>query len=92
MAYTAGKLEANAMKRGAAGAHLPTPWLFEPAKCPDDRADYYLVHTGPSINQYGALALSDYNVERDGAKSFLALLSTRLRRTDWFQLYSVESF
>ena len=27
-----GKLGANAMKRVAAGAHLPTPWLFEPAK------------------------------------------------------------
>ena len=31
---------ANARKRGAAGAHLPTPWLFEPAKRPDDRTDY----------------------------------------------------
>ena len=30
------------MKRGAAGAHLPTPWLIEPAKRPDDRADYCL--------------------------------------------------
>ena len=37
-----GKLGANAMKRVAAGAHLPTPWLFEPAKRPDDRADYCL--------------------------------------------------
>ena len=26
----------------AAGAHLPTPWLFESAKRPDDRADYCL--------------------------------------------------
>ena len=34
-----GKLGANAMKRAAAGAHLPTPWLFEPAKRQDDRAD-----------------------------------------------------
>ena len=34
------KLEANAMKRIAAGAHLPTLWLFEPAKRPDDTADY----------------------------------------------------
>ena len=25
------KLGANAMKRVAAGANLPTPWLFEPA-------------------------------------------------------------
>ena len=31
-----------AMKRVAAGAHLPTPWVFEPAKRPDDRADYCL--------------------------------------------------
>ena len=30
------------MKGVAAGAHLPTPWLFEPAKRPDDRADYCL--------------------------------------------------
>ena len=30
------------MKRVAAGAHLPTPWLSEPAKRPDDRADYCL--------------------------------------------------
>ena len=37
-----GKLRANSMKRVAAGAHLPTPWLFEPAKRPDDRADYCL--------------------------------------------------
>ena len=37
-----GKLEAYAMKRVAAGAHLPTLWLFELAKCPDDRADYCL--------------------------------------------------
>ena len=34
-----GKLGANAIKRVAGGAHLPTPWLFEPAKRPDDRAD-----------------------------------------------------
>ena len=34
------KMDAYAMKRVAAGAHLPTPWFFEPAKRPDDRADY----------------------------------------------------
>ena len=28
-----------AMQRVAAGAHLPTPWLFKPAKRLDDRAD-----------------------------------------------------
>ena len=35
-----GQLGTNAMKRVAAGAYLLTPWLFEPAKRPDDRADY----------------------------------------------------
>ena len=35
-----GKLGANAMKHVAVGAHLPTPWLFEPAKHSDDRVDY----------------------------------------------------
>ena len=30
------------MKGVAASTHLPTSWLFEPAKCPDDRADYCL--------------------------------------------------
>ena len=33
------KLGTYVMKRVAAGAHLPTPWLFGPAKRPDDRAD-----------------------------------------------------
>ena len=28
------KLGAYAMKRVAAGVHLPTPWLFEPSKHP----------------------------------------------------------
>ena len=36
------KLVPYAMKRVAADAHLPTPWLFEPAKRPDHRADYCL--------------------------------------------------
>ena len=35
-------LGANAMNRVAAGAHLSTPWLFEPAKRSDNRADYCL--------------------------------------------------
>ena len=36
------KLGTYAEERVAAGAHLPTTWLFEPAKRPDDRADYFL--------------------------------------------------
>ena len=35
-----GKGKLYAMKHVAAGAHLPTPSLFEPAKRSDDRADY----------------------------------------------------
>ena len=31
------KVVAYAMKRIAAGAHIQTPWLFEPTKRPDDR-------------------------------------------------------
>ena len=30
------------MKRVAAGAHFPTPWVFEHVKSQDDRADYCL--------------------------------------------------
>ena len=37
-----GEVGSYAMKRVAAGAHLPTPSLFEPAKRPDDRADSLL--------------------------------------------------
>ena len=36
-----GTLGPYATKRVAAGAHLPTSWVFEPAN-PDDRADYRL--------------------------------------------------
>ena len=32
MSEKKGRLGTNAMKRIAAGAHLPTPWLVEPAK------------------------------------------------------------
>ena len=37
-----GKFGTYAMKRVAAGAHLPTLRLFQPAKRSDDRADYCL--------------------------------------------------
>ena len=37
-----GMLGAYGMKRVAAGDHLPIPWLFEPAKRSDDRAEYCL--------------------------------------------------
>ena len=43
------------MERVAAGAHLPTPWLFEPAKRPDDKTNYCLnsFSLGP-LNSGGA--------------------------------------
>ena len=44
------KLGAYATKRVAAWAHLPTSWLFEPAKRPDDRADYCLGLKGFDAN------------------------------------------
>ena len=47
-----GKLEANAMKRVAAGAHLPTPWLLEHWKRPDDRVDYCLVRKKRTVYYY----------------------------------------
>ena len=50
-----GKLGAYAIKRVAAGAHLPTPWLFEPAKRPDDRANYCLDWRGVCENNIHAL-------------------------------------
>ena len=34
------ELVVYAIKRVAAGAHVPTPRFFEPAKRPDDRADF----------------------------------------------------
>ena len=48
-----GKLGAYAMKRAAEGAHLPTPWLFEPPKRPDDRADYCLDWKGITSKKMG---------------------------------------
>ena len=36
-----GKLGAHAIKRVAAGIHLWTPWLFVPAKRPEDKVDYW---------------------------------------------------
>ena len=48
-----GKLGTYAMKRAAEGAHLPTPWLFEPPKRPDDRADYCLDWKGITSKKMG---------------------------------------
>ena len=53
-----GKLGANAIERVAAGAHLPAPWLFEPAKRPDDRADWTAVSSPSGSTGYSFLQLS----------------------------------
>ena len=37
-----GKSGVYAIMCVVAGAHLPIPWIFEPAKHQDDRADYCL--------------------------------------------------
>ena len=58
-----GKRKLGAYGRGriAAGAHLPTPWLFEPAKHPDDRADYCVtaVSSPSASTRYSFLQLSE---------------------------------
>ena len=46
LACRKGKMWVYAMKVVAAGAHLPTPWVFALAKRPDDRADCRMA--GPS--------------------------------------------
>ena len=47
------------MKRSAAGTHLPTFWFFEPAKCPDDRADYGLNRNSRRENTFFFSYLTD---------------------------------
>ena len=53
------------MKRVAAGAHLPTPWLFEPAKHTDDRANYCL---DCSFLPQWKLQVLVFTLERSGAR------------------------
>ena len=50
--------EAYAMKREAAGAHLPTPWSFETATRLDDRADYFWAAVSGKLGTY-AIKLYD---------------------------------
>ena len=57
-----GKLQANAIKRVAAGAYLPTLWLFEPAKRPDDRADTaWTAVSFPSANAGTGFTVEDWD-------------------------------
>ena len=60
------RLAAYAVKRVTAGAHLPTPWLFEPVKRPDDRADYCLDCSFLPQWKHRALVLT---LEWSGARS-----------------------
>ena len=47
-----GRLGVYAMERVAAGAHTPTPWLFEPAKRPDDRPESAWTVVVESLGQF----------------------------------------
>ena len=58
-----GKLGAYAMKRVATGAHLTTPWLFGPAKRPDDRADYCLGNVKHTLKNYTYKLLSKHEMK-----------------------------
>ena len=62
------------MKRVAAGAHLPTLWLFEPTKRPDDRADYCLELCSSRTHQdFSSRTHSEYY----GKPSFLLPVQVR---------------
>ena len=53
------KVGANAMKRVAAGAHLPTSWLFEPAKRPIEPTTAWTAVSSLSVStRYPVLKLS----------------------------------
>ena len=45
------------MKRVGAGAHFLTLWLFEPAKRPDDSADYRLEDVGLGFQTIGRVPI-----------------------------------
>ena len=57
--------EAYAMKRTAAGAHLPTPWLFEPAKRPYNKSRLLFVCREPCLKFICRFEsdLGDYSVQ-----------------------------
>ena len=61
-----GNLGANAMKRVVAGAHLPTTWLFEPAKHPQNTTDLYRL--GCSFFPQGGHLTSVFSVEWAGTR------------------------
>ena len=63
------------MKRVTAGAHLPTPWLFEPAKRPDNRADYCLDCSFVPVQALGVLV---FTLEWNGALYGRTVVRTRL--------------
>ena len=57
------KVRAYDMKRVAAGAHLPTLWLFVPAKRSDDRTDYCLAIQMGAANSVSATKFSQDDTE-----------------------------
>ena len=63
-----GKLESYAMKRVAVVANLPTPWLFQPVKRLDERADYCQT-TVHEVQEKGKL--ESYSMKRVAAVAHL---------------------
>ena len=62
------QLGAYAMEGVAAGAHLPTSRLFEPAKRPNDRADHCLDCSFPSYFPSAGTRYLFFTVEWSGAR------------------------
>ena len=59
-----GKLGAYAMKRVTAGAHLPRPWLFEPAKLPDDRPNFGATEFSDLSENSGPVRIFSYSIHK----------------------------
>ena len=59
--------------RVAAGANLPTPWLFEAAKLPDERADiglqfpYLVPNPGTRFHQLSGLGRTLRVINHEGS-------------------------
>ena len=82
------KLKTYAINRVAAGARLPKPWLFEPAKRPADRADYSLGCSFlPSANTNSFSHLS--GVRKNGEWLKLSIISPGILHSI---LYRLESY
>ena len=66
-----------------AGAHLSTSWLFEPAKRPDDRADYCRIHNSE-------LSSSSVIYCRGFSGNSLWSTSTNLQKSSTLVLFEIQ--